>query len=158
MNAIYREYFPANPPARATVVAGLAGSQYLIEMTMVAARGAKRAIGTAPPGVPISQAVQAGRCLFVSGVLGNTPESRGDVAAQTREVLARIDRTLRQAGALPSDVVDGLVYLRDASLYAAMDAEYRTFFGTECPARTTVATPLVPPDALVEIMVTATTE
>jgi enamine deaminase RidA (YjgF/YER057c/UK114 family) len=158
MNAIYREYFPANPPARATVVSGLAGSQYLIEMTMTAARGAKRAFGTAPPGVPISQAVQAGQRLFVSGVLGNTPEARGDVTAQTREVLARIDKTLRQAGALPSDVVDALVYLRDASLYAAMDTEYRTFFTSECPARTTVVTPLVPPDALVEIMVTAITE
>ena len=158
MNAIYREYFAAHPPARATVVSGLAGNQYLIEMTMVAAHGPKQVIGTAPPGVPISQAVRAGRRLFVSGVLGNTPEATGDVAAQTREVLARIRRTLREAGALPSDVVDSLVYLRDASLYAAMDAEYRKFFGAEFPARTTVATPLVPPDALVEIMVTAITE
>ena len=158
MNAIYRESFSAVPPARATVVSGLAGSQYLVEMTMIAASGAKRVIGTAPPGIPISQAVQTGRRLFVSGVLGNTPETRGDVAAQTREVLARIGRTLREAGALPSDVVDSLVYLRDVSMYAAMDAEYRKFFGSEFPARTTVATPLVPPDALVEIMVTAVTE
>ena len=94
----------------------------------------------------------------MSGVLGNTPETKGDVAAQTREVLERIGKTLREAGALPSDVVDSLVYLRDVSLFAAMDAEYAKFFGGEFPARTTIATPLVPPDALVEIMVTAVTE
>jgi 2-iminobutanoate/2-iminopropanoate deaminase len=158
MNAIYREYFPSNPPARATVVSGLAGSQYLIEMTMVAARGARRVIGTAPPGMPISPAVKAGRRLFLSGVVGNTQETGGDPAGQTREVLARIDRILREAGARPSDVVDSLVYLRDPSLYAAMDAEYRAFFGNEFPARTTIATPLLAPDGLVEIMVTAITE
>jgi 2-iminobutanoate/2-iminopropanoate deaminase len=158
MNAIYHEYFPADPPARATVVSGLAGSQYLIEMTMIAAAGLRRVFGDAPPRVPISQAVRAGRWLYVSGVLGHTPATTGDVASQTREALARIASTLRAAGALPSDVVDSLVYLRDVSLYAAMDAEYRKFFGTEFPARTTVATPLVPPDALVEIMVTACTE
>ena len=158
MNAIYREYFPTNPPARATVVSKLAGSQYAIEMTMVASRGPRRVFGTAPPGVPISQAIRAGRRLFVSGVLGNTAETTGDVAAQTREVLVRINRTLQEAGALPSHVVDSLVYLRDVSLFAAMDAEYRKYFGSEFPARTTIATPLVPPDALVEIMLTAVTE
>ncbi len=158
MNAIYREYFPANPPARATVVSKLAGSQYAIEMTMVASRGPRRVFGTAPPGVPISQAIRAGRRLFVSGVLGNTSETKGDVAAQTREILVRINRTLQEAGALPSHVVDSLVYLRDVSLFAAMDGEYRKFFASEFPARTTIATPLVPPDALVEIMLTAVTE
>ena len=114
--------------------------------------------GTAPPGVPISQAIRAGCRLFVSGVLGNTSETKGDVAAQTREILVRINRTLQEAGALPSHVVDSLVYLRDVSLFAAMDGEYRKFFGSEFPARTTIATPLVPPDALVEIMLTAVTE
>jgi enamine deaminase RidA (YjgF/YER057c/UK114 family) len=158
MNAVYREYFPTVPPARATVASGLAGSQYVVEMTMVASHLPRRVMGAAPPGVPISQAIGAGRRLFVSGVLGNTPETRGNVAAQTREVLARIGKTLHEAGALPSDVVDSLVYLRDISLFSAMDAEYRQYFGSEFPARTTIATPLVPPDALVEIMVTAVTE
>ena len=158
MNAIYREYFPTVPPARATVASRLAGSQYAIEMTMVASHLPHQVIGAAPPGVPISQAIRAGRRLFVSGVLGNTPETRGNVGAQTREVLARIGKTLQEAGALPSDVVDSLVYLRDISLFSAMDAEYRQYFASEFPARTTIATPLVPPDALVEIMVTAVTE
>ena len=36
MNAVYRKYFAAAPPARATVVAGLAGAQYAVEITLVA--------------------------------------------------------------------------------------------------------------------------
>ena len=36
MNAVYRKYFASAPPARATVVAGLAGPQYVVEITLVA--------------------------------------------------------------------------------------------------------------------------
>jgi enamine deaminase RidA (YjgF/YER057c/UK114 family) len=34
----YRPYFPATPPARATVTMGLTGADYLIEITMVAVK------------------------------------------------------------------------------------------------------------------------
>src|SRR2546430_5165213 len=42
MNAAYRAYFPASPPARATVRAGLMGADYLVEITMVAVKDASR--------------------------------------------------------------------------------------------------------------------
>ena len=58
-------------------------------------------------------------------MLGNTAATAGDVAAQTRETLARIGRTLAEAGAAPADVVEGLVYLTDAAAFAAMNEEYR---------------------------------
>ena len=38
------------------------------------------------------------------------------MAAQTRETLAKIGRTLAEAGASPADVVEGLVYLTDAAV------------------------------------------
>lgn len=157
MNDAYRQYFPSAPPARATVKAGLAGSQYLVEMTMTASTAPRQVVGQPSATVPISPAVRAGRRVFVSGVLGNTPQTKGDVAGQTREVLARISKTLSAAGASPTDVVDALVYLRDLSAFAAMNAEYRTFFAKDFPARATVGTGLVPDDGLVEIMVTAVT-
>jgi reactive intermediate/imine deaminase len=157
MNEVYREYFPSAPPARATVEAGLAGASYLVEMTMTATSGAREIAGQAPPGIPISAAVRAGHDLYLSGVLGNTPQTSGDVAAQTRETLARISKTLSAAGASPADVVDSLVYLRDTSHLEAMDAEYRAFFGGRSHPRTVVGTGLVPDDGLVEIMVTAVT-
>ena len=67
----------------------------------------------------------------------------------------RIGRTLADAGAGPADVVEGLVYLTEPAAFPLMNKEYREFFGKDFPARATVVVPLVDPDGLVEIMVTA---
>jgi enamine deaminase RidA (YjgF/YER057c/UK114 family) len=155
MNEVYREFFPAAPPARATVQSGLAGPEAVVEITFVASSAGRNAIGTPPSGLPISPAIRAGQHLYVSGMLGNSPETAGDVAAQTRATLSRIDATLRDAGASRADVVDALVYITEAASFGAMNGEYRAFFGADFPARATVVTPLVAPDGLVEIMVTA---
>jgi len=159
MNEAYRSYFSsAPPPARATVKVGLAGSQYAVEITMVASSAPREAIGAGRPANPnLSPAIRAGRMVYVSGMLGNTPETKSDTAAQTRETLARIGTTLAAAGCSPSDVVDGLVYLTDIRDFAAMNEQYRGFFGRDFPARTTVQAGLVAPDGLVEIMLTAVT-
>jgi 2-iminobutanoate/2-iminopropanoate deaminase len=156
MNAAYRAYFPSAPPARATVKAGLAGSQYVVEITMMASTARREAISDGRPANPnLSTAIRSGNTLYLSGVLGNTPETRGNVAAQTKETLARIERALRAAGFTPADVVDSLVYLTDLGSFSAMNTEYRAFFGKDFPARTTVQSGLVAPDGLVEIMMTA---
>jgi reactive intermediate/imine deaminase len=152
MNEVYRTYFKADPPARATVKAGLAGAQYAVEMTFVASSAKREAIA---PGANLSSAVQSGNRLYVSGVLGHTPETAGKTTEQTREVMARIRRTLESAGYTPDDVVDALVYLTDLSQFAQMNDEYRAFFGKDFPARATVGTGLVAQGAVVEIMVTA---
>ena len=155
MNEVYREFFPEAPPARATVQSGLAGPEAVVEITFVASSAPHQAIGAPPSGLPLSPAIRAGNRLYVSGMLGNTPDAAGDVAAQTRATLSKIGETLRAAGLSPADVVEGLVYLTDASSFGAMNDEYRKFFGSAFPARATVVTPLVAGDALVEIMVTA---
>jgi reactive intermediate/imine deaminase len=152
MNEVYRSYFKSNPPARATVKAGLAGAQYAVEMTFVASSAAREAI---TPGTNLSAAIKSGTRLYLSGVLGNTPENSGDATVQTRETLARIRKTLDAAGYTPADVVDGLIYLTDLGQFAQMNAEYRTFFGKDFPARATVGVGLVAPGAVVEIMLTA---
>jgi reactive intermediate/imine deaminase len=155
MNAVYREYLGTSPPVRATVQSGLAGQDFLVEMTFTASSGLRQPLGTPPVGVPLTPAVRSGNRLFLSGMLGNTPETAGAAGAQTRETLGRIGRTLEQAGASPSDVVDATVYVTDAAYFGEMNTAYREFFGSGFPARTTVVTPLVVPDGLVEIMVTA---
>jgi len=163
MNAAYRAYFPSDPPARATVKAGLTAPQYLVEITLTAVRDAGRAAFTTPnadgtPGRPnpnLSSAIRAGSRLYVSGMLGNTDSNRGDTAAQTRETMVRIGRTLKAAGFDWTDVVDGVVYLTDLKGYAAMNEAYRGFFTRAFPARATVEAGLVGPDGLVEIMLTA---
>ncbi len=156
MNQAYRPFVSTRPPARATVRTGLSGAQYRVEITLVAVAGPKEAIATGgTPNSNLSPAIRAGRRLFVSGMLGNTEATRGDAAAQTREALSRIDRTLAAAGFSRADVVDSVVYLTDVANFAAMNAPYRAFFEKDFPARATAQAGLVAPDGLVEIMMTA---
>jgi 2-iminobutanoate/2-iminopropanoate deaminase len=155
MNQAYREAFPNGYPSRATVKAGLAGPDFVVEITFTATAGARAIVGSPPAGVPISPAIKAGGRVYLSGALGNTRETAGDVAAQTRLTLARLSATLGAAGVSPADVVDSTVYLKDARSLAAVNEPYREFFGGSFPARTTIGTPLVADDGLVEILFTA---
>lgn len=156
MNQAYRPFVSTRPPARATVRTGLSGAQYRVEITLVAVAGPKEAIATRGTSNPnLSPAIRAGRRLFVSGMLGDTEATRGDAAAQTREALARIDRTLAAAGFSRADVVDSVVYLTDMANFAAMNEPYRAFFERDFPARATAQAGLVAPEGLVEIMMTA---
>jgi reactive intermediate/imine deaminase len=163
MNSVYRTAFPSNPPARATVKTALTAPQYLVELVMVAVKGGTRDVFTTPnadgtPGNPnpvLSSAIRVGNRLFLSGMLGNTPATKEDAAAQTRETLARMGRTLKAAGFDWTDVVDAVVYLPDIANAAAMNAAYREVFTKGFPARATIEAGLVSPDARVEIMMTA---
>jgi 2-iminobutanoate/2-iminopropanoate deaminase len=155
MNDAYRTYFREAPPARATAIASLMGADYLVEMTFVATRGKKEVIGTSSATVPLSSAIRAGNRVFLSGILGNTDANVGDIAAQTKEVMTRIGRTLTQAGMSFADVADSTVYLTDLSQFPGMNAVYRESFPSAPPARATIGTKLVSRNALVEILMTA---
>jgi 2-iminobutanoate/2-iminopropanoate deaminase len=163
MNAAYRTYFPTSPPARATVKTGLAGPDYLVEITMVAVKDSTRAAfttpnadgsaGTANPN--LSSAIRVGNRLYLSGILGNTPANKGDVKAQTAEAMARIGRTLKAAGFDWAYVDDGIVYLPDMSRFQDMNAAYSAAITKDFPARATVGAGLMGADGLVEITFTA---
>lgn len=162
MNKAYQAYFPKDPPARATVVTPLMGPQYLVEISLVASRQPKQAFTTpaadGSPGKPsaiLSSAIKAGNKLYLSGILGNTPQNKGDIEAQTTELLARVGRTLEVAGYDWSHVVDGIVYITDLENFDGMNTTYRTVFSKDFPARATVRTGLVNADGLVEIMFVA---
>jgi reactive intermediate/imine deaminase len=162
MNKVYQTYFPKAPPARATVIAGLMGPQYVVEITLTAVRGAKEAFTTpaadGTPGKPnpnLSSAIKVGNRLYVSGILGNTADNKGDTEAQARETLVRIGRTLKAAGFDWAHVVDGIVYITDIKNFDAMNRGYRTIFTKDFPGRATVRTGLVAADGLVEIMMVA---
>ena len=155
MNAAYRPYFPGAPPARATVQAALAGRQYGVEITLIASSAPREAVNGGTPNPNLSGAIRAGDRLYLSGILGNTPENAGDAAAQTRETLARVRHTLDAAGFTAADIVEALVYLTDLRDYDAMDAVYASVFGGLSHPRTTVRSGLVAPGGVVEIMCTA---
>jgi reactive intermediate/imine deaminase len=156
MNDVYRTYFPKAPPARATAVTPLMTPDYLVEITLVATTGDREVLGPGvAPTLPLSTAIRSGDRIFLSGVLGNTDANVGDAAAQTRETLTRIQRTLTSQGLTFANIADTTVYLTDLSDFAGMNAVYREFFPTAPPARATVGTGLVSRNALVELVMTA---
>jgi reactive intermediate/imine deaminase len=162
MNKTYQTYFPKDPPARATVIAPLMGPQYQVEITLTASRLPKQAFTTpaadGSPGKPnpnLSSAIKVGNRLYVSGILGNTADNKGNAEAQTVEMLARIGRTLKATGFDWTNVVDGIVYITDVKNFDAMNRGYRTIFTKDFPARATVRTGLVAADGLVEVMFVA---
>ena len=158
MNEAYRAYFPTAPPARATILTGLAGPQYTVEMTFIASSSPRRtSMEGLPPNLnlPLSAAVVAGNRAYLSGALGNDDTNRGNPGAQARATLAKLGRTLAAAGASPSDVGEAIVYVTDLKYLPDVDREYDAFFGASRPSRTTIRSALVAPDGLVEIMLTA---
>ena len=163
MNAAYRASFPDAPPARATVEAALAGREYAVEITLLAVKGSSRRPLTTPdedgsPGSAspnLSSAIDTGGRVFLSGMLGNSEATKGDVAAQTRVTLDRLGRTLRAAGYGWEHVREGVLYVTDPADRAAVEALWRERVGAGMAAGVTIVTPLVANDGLVEIMLSA---
>jgi enamine deaminase RidA (YjgF/YER057c/UK114 family) len=163
MNTAYRAWFPADPPARATVRAALTSPEYLVEVTLVAVKSADRKIVSPPnaDGTPaatnpnLSPAVHAGGRLFVSGMLGATSENKADAKAETAEVLARLGRALKAAGYLWSEVTDAVVYVTDVALAGQAVEQLKAVRGGQPPAVMLAGVGLLRPDARIEIMITA---
>lgn len=163
MNAAYRGYFPKEPPARATVKAALMNAQYAVEITLLAVKSPDRQAilpldengQPTRPNPNLSAAIRVGNRLYLSGMLGNTAENRGNTKAQTERTLAALGRGLKAAGFDWQNVVEGLVYLTEVQNFSAMNEVYRPQFAKDFPARATVVTGLVNADGLVEIMLTA---
>ncbi len=154
MNDEYGRYFSDRPPARATAITRLMGNDSSVEISLIASTTEKQIIGpNVSPSLPVSTAVRVGPRVFLSGVLGNTDANVGDVVAQTRETLIRIQRTLDLAGVTFADMVDTTVYLPDLWQSDRVDSVYREFF-LPPPARSTIGAKLVTRAGLVEFMTT----
>lgn len=107
---------------------------------------------------PFSHAVRAGDFLFVTGQMPTRPDDNtrcieGDVAAQTRQVIANLKAVLDGCGAAWERVAMARIYLthfeRD---YAAMNGVWQAAFEPgRLPARTTVGVTGLALGALVEI-------
>ena len=111
---------------------------------------------------PYSQAVQAGKLLFVSGQIPIDPATGvfagTDIATQTRQSLTNVKNILTAAGYTCADVVKTTVLLADIGDFAAMNAVYAEFFTENCPARACFAVKDLPKGALVEIEAVACKE
>lgn len=103
----------------------------------------------------MSKIVQHGGQLFLSGQTSSGSDIT-DVEGQTREVLARIDALLTEAGSDRSRLLSAVIHLQDMNDFAAMNGVWDAWVppGT-APARTTVQALLASPSLRVEITVIA---
>lgn len=100
--------------------------------------------------VGYSRAVRVGPHVAVAGTTGTGPA--GDIAAQTRDALCRIENALGQVGAALTDVVRTRIYVTDISRWREVGEVHAQVFGRIRPVATMVeVSALIAPDLLVEI-------
>ncbi len=124
-----------------------------MQHTIVQTAEAPAAIG------PYSQAVSVDvggrRMIFCSGQIATDPKTGttvdGDVAAQTRRVLANLGAVLEAAGAGFANVVKTTVYLANMDDFTVVNGVYGERFSKDPPARATVQAARLPRDVKVEI-------
>jgi 2-iminobutanoate/2-iminopropanoate deaminase len=105
---------------------------------------------------PYSQAVQAGKMVFLSGQLPVDPASgklvQADIRLQTQRVLDNLEAVLKSCELSFKNVVRCDVFLKDLNDFAAFNEEYgKRFQQAIPPARQTVQVTRLPLDALIEI-------
>jgi reactive intermediate/imine deaminase len=91
-----------------------------------------RSRGSIDAGLPFSDAVRAGKVLYLSGALGNVPGKMelvpGGIAGETRQMFQNIARTLEQNALSFDDVFKCTVMMADMSEWRAFNAIYLEYF------------------------------
>ena len=124
--------------------------------SIITTDGAPAAIG------PYAQGVRVGNLIFTAGQGALDPITGqivpGGIKEQTERTLENLKAILEAGGSSLGQVVKATVFLKDLNDFAAMNAVYASYFGTDdetLPARTTVEVSRLPRNVLVEIEVVA---
>mmetsp|Transcript_10992 Transcript_10992/g.18224 ORF Transcript_10992/g.18224 Transcript_10992/m.18224 type:complete len:142 (+) Transcript_10992:74-499(+) len=112
-------------------------------------------IGTDDP--RMSRIVVHSGVVYISGQTDTT--AGDDIAAQTKNVLTKVDNLLAEAGTSKSNLLTASIWLKD------INSDFKTMNEVWCewldpenkPVRATVESPMARPQILVEIQVTAAT-
>lgn len=104
---------------------------------------------------PFSAAVKLGDALFLSGQVGQRPETgklaEGGFESEAEQMLDNCAAVLEAAGRTFADVVRVGVYLADMRDFAALNAIYARRFTAPWPARTVIGVAALPLGARVEM-------
>ena len=98
-------------------------------------------------------AVHAGT-IYLAGQVADDPSQ--DIAGQTRQVLASIDRLLAEAGSDKTRILSTTIYIADMAEFAGMNSVWDGWVVQgNTPPRATVQAKLAKPEYKVEIQVIA---
>ena len=104
-------------------------------------------------GPRMSGAVVNGNTVYLAGQVG---EPGGSVAQQTKDILATIERLLKEAGSDKSKILQAIIWMADMKDFAEMNAVWDKWVdGKDAPARATGEAKLAAPEYKVEIIITA---
>jgi len=102
-------------------------------------------------GKRLSEAVVHGDTVYLAGLVPD--DGSKDIGGQTEEVLAKIERALRQAGSEKSKLISAQIFLPSMADFAGMNAVWEKWIAPgQAPARATVEAKLANPAYKVEIM------
>ena len=104
---------------------------------------------------PYSQGVLVGGTLYVSGQIGQNPETgemvSGDIQDEAAQVLENIGAVLAEAGMDFKHVVQVSLFLGKMDDYAPVNEVYARYFGSALPAREALEAGTLPRGARIEI-------
>ena len=104
-------------------------------------------------GPRVSQAVIHGNTVYLAGQVGGPGKS---VTEQTKDVLAAVDRLLKEAGTDKSKLLQAIIWLDDMKDFGEMNAVWDSWVDpANTPARATGEAKLATPEYKVEIIITA---
>ncbi len=106
-------------------------------------------------GPRMSQAVKHGGVVYTAGQVAQRAPG-ASVAEQTRDILARIDELLAEAGTDKSKLLSATIWLADIATFGEMNEVWDAWVdASEPPARACVESKLAAPQFTVEIGVIA---
>lgn len=107
------------------------------------------------PGQRMSQAVAYGNLVFLAGQVAQRAAG-ASVTEQTKDILARIDELLAEAGSDKTKLLSATIWLTDIATFNEMNAVWDPWVAPgSTPARACVEAKLAAPQYTVEIAVVA---
>ncbi|WP_201192403.1 RidA family protein [Pseudomonas fluorescens] len=100
------------------------------------------------PGPRASQLVLVDGRIETSGIVALAP---GDIATQTRCVLAQLEQWLAEVGAGKNHLTRLQIWLADMGEFSAMNEVYDAWVGDQPPVRACVGAALAAPEYRIEI-------
>lgn len=105
------------------------------------------------PGPHLSRVSTAQNLVFVSGQLARNTEGKiaGGIEQQTQQVMSNLENALKSVGLELEHLVKTTIWLRDAADFDLFNLTYARILQNVRPARSTLVSELLFPEALIEI-------